>query len=119
MSLQVVSDAAVALFAEAEAALTVAKETAAAATSGPSAQATVSEAEIYEFNQVQQPFTDEYASAFDAQLIVTPSYLNLCCAVTCTHSFVAQYNATHTATATDSSAARCSAHHDAAAALQL
>jgi hypothetical protein len=48
-----VSDAVVALFAEAEASLKVAKETAAAATSGPDAQATVSESEIHELNQVQ------------------------------------------------------------------
>ena len=48
------SGAAVALYTEAESSLTVAKETATAATSGPSAQATVSDAEIYELNQVQQ-----------------------------------------------------------------
>jgi hypothetical protein len=72
-----VSDAAVALFTEAEAALTVAKETAAAATSGPSAQATVSEAEIYEFTQVQQSITDDFAIAYTCTTRHS-TMLNLC-----------------------------------------
>jgi hypothetical protein len=47
-----VSDGAVALLAEADAALTLAKEAATAATRGPTAQATVTATEIYELNQV-------------------------------------------------------------------
>jgi hypothetical protein len=52
MWLQVVSDGAVALLHEAETALAVAKDAATTATSGPTAQASVSATEIYELNQV-------------------------------------------------------------------
>jgi hypothetical protein len=52
-----VSERAVALLAEAGAALTLAKAAATTATSGPTAQATVSATEIYELNQVLHPTT--------------------------------------------------------------
>jgi hypothetical protein len=55
VSSQVVSNGAVALLAEADAALTLAKAAATTATSGPTAQATVSATEMYELNQVLLP----------------------------------------------------------------